>query len=165
MATTIGSAPTQQTSPTTGAVSSTYGGQKAPNPVAQAIVKSGARWFYWIVGLSLVNSLLALGGAQIRFVFGLGITEIFDAVRAPGAKMLAFIASASVLAFFALCGYFGSKLHKWPFIMGGILYLLDAGICLMGQDYIAVAVHAWALFRIFQGFAKINDARPGMAAA
>ena len=74
--------------------------------------------------------------------------------------MLALIASAAVLAFFALCGYFGSKLHKWPFVMGGILYLLDAGLCLLFHDYISVLVHAWALFRIYQGFAKVNDARP-----
>jgi hypothetical protein len=160
MATTIGSAPSQQASPATGAVSSTYGGQKAPNPLAQATVIGGARWFYWIVGLSIINSLLALGGAPIRFVFGLGITQVFDAVHQPAAKTLAFIASASVLAFFALCGYFGSKLHKWPFLMGGILYLLDTGLCLLFQDYISVLVHAYVLFRIYQGFAKINDARP-----
>ena len=97
---------------------------------------------------------------QIRFVFGLGITQVFDAVHQPAAKTLAFIASASVMAFLALCGYFGSKLHKWPFVMGGILYLLDAGLCLLFQDYISVLVHAWALFRIFQGFSRINDARP-----
>ena len=168
MATTLGSAPSQQASPATGAVSSTFGGQKAPNPLAQAAVMGGARWFYWIVGLSIINSLLALGGAPIRFVFGLGITEVFDAVHQPAAKMLAFIVSVAVLAFFALCGYCGSKLQKWAFVMGGILYLLDAGLCFLFQDYIAVAVHAYALFRIYQGFAKINDARPvqsGMATA
>src|SRR5947209_1342499 len=109
MATTnIGSAPSQQASPATGAVSSTFGGQNTTNLVARAVVIGGARWFYWIVGLSLVNSLLALGGAQIRFVFGLGITQIFDAIHEPAAKTLAFIAAASVLAFFALCGYFGT---------------------------------------------------------
>jgi hypothetical protein len=160
MATTIGSAPSQQASPATGAVSSTYGGQKAPNPLAQAAVIGGARWFYWIVGLSAVNLVLSFSGANIRFIFGLGITEAFDIVRDPGAKTMAFIVSASVLAFFALCGYFASKMQKWAFVVGGILYLLDAGLCLFFQDYISAAVHAWVLFRIYQGFAKINDARP-----
>ena len=131
-------------------MSSTYGGQKAPNPIAQAHVIGGARWFYWIVGLSILNSLLAMGGAPIRFVFGLGITQFVHG----------YVASAPVLVFFALCGYFGSKLQKWPFIVGGILYLLDAGLCLLFQDYISVAVHAYVLFRIFQGLSKVNDARP-----
>ena len=94
MATTLGSSPAQQTSPATGAVSSTYGGQKAPNPIAQAIVIRGAKWFYWIVGLSIVNSLLAMGGAPIRFVFGLGLTQFV-----PG-----YVASVPVLVFFARCG-------------------------------------------------------------
>jgi len=150
MATTLGSSPSQQASPATGAVSSTYGGQKAPNPIAQAHVIGGARWFYWIVGLSILNSLLAMGGAPIRFVFGLGITQFVHG----------YVASAPVLVFFALCGYFGSKLQKWPFILGGLLYLLDAGICLLVQDYISVAVHGYVLFRIYQGFSKVNDARP-----
>ncbi|HEX7959684.1 MAG TPA: hypothetical protein VF493_07180 [Terriglobales bacterium] len=150
MATTLGSAPSQQASPATGAVSSTYGGQKAPNPIAKAVVIGGARWFYWIVGLSIVNSLLAMGGAPIRFVFGLGITQFV-----PG-----YLASVPVLALFALCGYFASKLQKWPFIVGGLVYVVDAGICLLVQDYISVAVHAYVLFRIYQGFSKVNDARP-----
>src|SRR5689334_6086650 len=150
MAATLGSSPSQQASPATGAVSSTYGGQKAPNPIAKAFVISSARWFYWIVGLSILNSLLAMGGAPIRFVFGLGITQFV-----PG-----YIASAAALVFFVLCGYFGSKLQKWPFLIGGLVYLLDAGICLLRQDYISVLVHAYVLFRLYQGFSKINDAQP-----
>ena len=162
MATTnIGSVSSQQTPATTGAVSSSFGGQNNnATLMARAGVIGGARWFYWIVGLSIVNSVLAISGANIRFVFGLGITEVFDAVHEPAAKTGAFIISASILAFFALCGYFGAKLQKWPFVLGGIVYLLDAGLCLFFQDYISVAVHVWALFRIFQGFAKINQARP-----
>jgi uncharacterized membrane protein len=131
-------------------VSSTYGGQKAPNPIARAHVIGSARWFYWIVGLSIINSLLAMSGAPMRFVFGLGITQFV-----PG-----YVASAPVLALFALCGYFGSKLQKWPFIIGGILYMLDAGICLLVHDYISLLVHAYVLFRLYQGFSRINDALP-----
>src|SRR6478672_6161125 len=48
--------------------------------VAGARVRAGAKWFYWIAALSLVNSLVAIFGGQFHFVVGLGITSIVDAL-------------------------------------------------------------------------------------
>ena len=42
--------------------------------------RSGASWFYWIAGLSIVNSLVVHLQGQWAFVIGLGITQIIDAV-------------------------------------------------------------------------------------
>ena len=44
--------------------------------------RAGASWFYWVGGLSLVNSAIMLFGGGITFVFGLGITSIADDVGA-----------------------------------------------------------------------------------
>ena len=41
---------------------------------AVAQLKSGASWFYWIAGLSLINSIAAVSGGSWRFILGLGIT-------------------------------------------------------------------------------------------
>ena len=38
-------------------------------------VERGASWFYWIAGLSLVNSILSLTDSGWMFFFGLGITQ------------------------------------------------------------------------------------------
>src|SRR5216117_2936789 len=45
------------------------------DPAAMAQLKSGASWFYWIAGLSLINSIVAFTGGQWAFLFGLGITQ------------------------------------------------------------------------------------------
>ena len=37
---------------------------------------SGANWFFWIAGLSLVNSLIILFSGEWSFIVGLGATQI-----------------------------------------------------------------------------------------
>ena len=39
---------------------------------------NGANWFYWIAGLSLINSVITLVGGKISFVLGLAVTGITD---------------------------------------------------------------------------------------
>lgn len=46
---------------------------------AERVVKAGASWFLMVGALSLLNSLLSMSGAGIRFIFGLGIAEFVDA--------------------------------------------------------------------------------------
>ncbi|MCK4829211.1 hypothetical protein KA005_76515, partial [bacterium] len=43
-------------------------------------LKSGANWFFWIAGLSLVNTIVFLFDGSIYFVVGLGITQIVDGI-------------------------------------------------------------------------------------
>jgi hypothetical protein len=47
--------------------------------VLQAL-KGSSSWFVTIAGLSIVNSILAMTGANIQFIFGLGLTQIVDAL-------------------------------------------------------------------------------------
>ncbi len=42
---------------------------------------SGARWFVTVGLLSIVNSVFNAFGSSVAFVFGLGLTQIFDALR------------------------------------------------------------------------------------
>ena len=41
---------------------------------------SGANWFYWIAGLSLVNTILLYTGSEWVFVVGLGVTQLIDGI-------------------------------------------------------------------------------------
>ncbi|MBI4332353.1 MAG: hypothetical protein HY673_13855 [Chloroflexi bacterium] len=40
--------------------------------------KGGASWFYWIAGLSMLNTLFVIIGAGWTFFIGLGITQVVD---------------------------------------------------------------------------------------
>jgi len=124
-----------------------------------ARIKSGANWFYWIAGLSLINTIAAMSGSTWRFVIGLGITQVADAV-APGlgsaGAIAAIVIDAIALGFFVLMGALAGKAMRWAFILGMIAFGLDGGINLLAQDFIGAAFHAYALYCIYRGFAAIS---------
>ncbi len=131
----------------------------AQSMLAMAAVRRGANWFYWIAGLSVVNTIAALSGGNFHFVLGLGITEVTDAMRAPQTRMIGFFIDMLVLGFFVLCGYFGAKAQKWAFVVGMTFYLLDSGITLLLQDWMSFAFHIYALICIWRGFSHIAKTR------
>ena len=129
---------------------------RASDPALEKQLKGGGSWFYWIAGLSLVNSVIALSGSGTRFILGLGITQMFDEL-ARGMGSGAGLAVAVVLdllaaAVFVFFGVFANKRHTWSFIVGMALYALDGLIYLIAQDWLGVGFHAFALFCLFRGF-------------
>jgi hypothetical protein len=126
----------------------------------QAQVKVGANWFYWIAGLSLVNTIASLSGVNWRFLLGLGVTQIIDAVGArvstPG-KIAALVVEAFIAGFFVLLGSFAGKMKKWAFLVGMVLFGLDAGVELLIQDWIGLAFHGYALWCIYRGYARLGE--------
>ncbi len=129
--------------------------------VLQGRMRSGMNWFYWIAGLSLINSGAYLFGATFSFVIGLGITQLIDGVftaisqqMGPGSewlRVLGTVLDLVVAGVFVLIGYFGRKRVRWPVIMGMVLYALDAILMLAFKDFFGAAFHAWALFAIWTG--------------
>jgi GYF domain 2 len=136
------------------------GGMAASNPSVAAQVAGRASWFYWIAGLSLINSVISLVGGSWHFLFGLGITEIFDAVIGKGdggAKAMAFVFDLLAAGVLVLLGVFSTKGHLWAFIVGISLLFVDAVIVLIFQQWLSVALHAYVLFRLFQGMMATRE--------
>jgi hypothetical protein len=129
--------------------------------VAQAAIKRGAGWFDWIAALSIVNSLISLFGGNWHFVLGLGITEVvtYEAQRNGGSRgqVIGFVATLVVAGFFWLMGRFAKQGQRWALIVGMFLYVLDAGLLLLGQDWFSVAFPAYALFMLTKTFAAIKQ--------
>lgn len=130
--------------------------------------KGGANWFYWIAGLSVINSIAVLCNVHWNFVIGLGFTQIFDAVALMivedlqgnaviAVKLVALMFSVCVAAMFALFGWFAHKQKRWAFVVGMILYLLDGVLFLVAQDWFSVGFHAFALFGIFSGYSCLKS--------
>jgi hypothetical protein len=125
-------------------------------------VKSGAGWFYWIAGLSLVNSILSVFGQEGGFVIGLGITQVFDALAkgAGGAgPAVALVLDLLAAGFFVLLGVFASRRHAWAFILGMVLYSFDALIFVLATFWLGVGFHVFALVCIFAGFSANQKLR------
>ena len=143
------------TAPSAGGPAATA--QIDPAVVAQANpqIISGARWFWWIAGLSLVNSAIMHGGGQTSFVIGLGFTLVADAVF-QALKPIAFLIDAVAIGFFFGIGWFAGKGRVWAFITGIVFYVLDAGIYLYFQDWMPLAFHAFALFYIIRATTQLR---------
>jgi len=120
--------------------------------IAEKQTQSGGDWFFWIAGFSVINSVLAQFNASIHFVIGLGMTEVFDSGTLGIPKGAAVALDILAAAFYVLYGFFARKGARWAFIVGSLFYILDGLLLLAGKDWLAVAFHAYALFRIFQGF-------------
>ena len=125
---------------------------------AEQIVKNGAGWFLAIAGLSVLNSVLTISGGNFHFIFGLGVTEIVDQVgRQTGVtgSTLGLIVNLFIAGVFVLFWKFARTGAKWAFLAGIALYLIDGLILIPFKDFLGVAFHAYALFRIYQGLQGI----------
>ena len=129
-----------------------------PN-VAQlaAVHASGARWFNWVAGLSLVNSLLFIFGEKWHFCIGLAFTDVVNAVliELSGgsviAKVVAFVIDALFAGVFAGLGWLALRRQHWAYIVGLVLLCIDGALCALCQDWMSTAFHGWAAFAIYNG--------------
>ena len=121
---------------------------------ARRRLKSGASWFYWIAGLSLINSIIALLDWEWGFILGLGLTQIFGYVGAQlgvvGA-VLALLLSLMVTGAFIAFGIYAQKGQLWAFIVGMVLYAGDTLLFLLGLDWFGLGFHVLALVFLFRG--------------
>jgi len=127
----------------------------------------GADWFFWIAALSAINSIVYLTGGSTFFVAGLGTTQLIDAfasVMMEGeiSSMVSFftvlniILDLAVIVLFVVFGIFARKAHRWAFIVGMVLYVLDTLILVWAVDWFSILFHAWALFGLFTGYRAIS---------
>ena len=124
--------------------------------IAEAQLRSGASWFYWIAGLSLINSVAAFAGQPWHLAVGLGITSFIDenvtVTLGSSGKIVAFILDLLAAGMFILFGVFAYKGHLWAFVVGMVLFALD-GLTFFSQlGLIGAAVHVIVLFFLFRGF-------------
>ena len=128
------------------------------NPVNEE-VKKGANWFYWIAGLSVINSLIMLSGTNWAFAMGLGITQIFDAIAdaivletgAAGVRYFVFGVDLVICGFFVLLGFFAGKAKKWAFVIGLVIYSLDGLLYLLSFSILGIIIHVLGIYGISKG--------------
>ncbi|MCP4574392.1 MAG: hypothetical protein GY838_18715 [bacterium] len=122
--------------------------------------QGGANWFYWIAGLSLLNSLVALFAGQWNFIFGLGITQVLDALAqglADGAgsawaiKAGGLLFSIGALSTYVLFGWLANRGKTAGYVIGMVFYALDGGIFVVAGDLLGAGFHAVALALMGRG--------------
>lgn len=130
-------------------------------------VRNGTNWFYWIGGLSVINSIVYFFGATFTFVIGLGATQFVDGFMTAlakewgpggeGLRLLGLGIDVCISAIFFLFGYLGRKRYPWAVILGMVLYALDGVLLLVFTDFIGAGFHVIALLGIGRSIKAIND--------
>jgi hypothetical protein len=118
-------------------------------------LRKAANWFFIIAALSVVNSLLASRGAY--FVMGLALSQLVDGLVSETDGITIFLSSLIFPAVFALFGYFGGKYARWAFIVGGIMYIIDAAIYGFANEWLALAFHLYVTYKLFMGFRSVQE--------
>lgn len=119
--------------------------------------RSGANWFYWIAGLTLVTSIISYTGGEWRFLISLGTTQVIDALAASeelgGAPLVvALVLDVILAAVFVVFGVLANKKFLWAYILGMAIFVLDGLVSLLVQDLIGVVAHVVVLIFMVPGF-------------
>jgi hypothetical protein len=127
--------------------------------IAQAdkAIIGGATWFWWIAGLSLVNTVMVHSGGDISFVVGLGFTLIIDSLLQNHLPVALAIDALAIGIIFTL-GLYARRGYRRAFITGIVLYTCDALIYLAAGDMLSLGFHAFALFFMIGGAMKLHAA-------
>ncbi len=133
--------------------------------------KNGAAWFYWIAGLSILNSIILIAGGSFAFIFGLAITQLIDAVAVVVETDLG-INRPSVITFIALgldliiaavfvgIGYAARKRNQIIYMSGIGLYAVDALLCIFIQYWLGILFHLFAIAGLLAGIKAIRTLAP-----
>ena len=122
-------------------------------------MRRGASWFFTIAVLSGVNSLLQIFDAHIRFIFGLGITQVVGAMAKQGSNgtTILLLVDGLFIGLLLLCGKWAREKSQGAFLGGMAAYALDGLLLLLFSMWIDAAVHAYALYRMWQGYTASRE--------
>ncbi len=133
------------------------------------LVKGGADNFFWIAGLSLVNSISLLLNSGWSFFIGLGITRLIDGISIAIAseasanvailiKYITFGVDVGIAGIFVILGFLARR-HKWAFVIGMVLYALDSLVFLIGPDLPSIGFHLLILYWLYLGLKSLTKLR------
>ena len=129
-------------------------------------LKSSASWFYWIAGLSVVNTLLTMFNTDRSFIVGLGSTQLIDGIseyltegagsEAAVLRIVAIVLDLLIIGIFVLFGFKSSQGRRWAFVIGMILYALDGLLFFLVTDWFSIAFHLFVLWRLYSGIQALG---------
>jgi hypothetical protein len=123
-------------------------------------MRRGAGWFLTIAILSGVNALLQIFDAKIRFIFGLGITQLVDAIAhgmGQGGTTVILVVDGLFIVMLILCSRWAKTGSQGAFLGGMIAYALDGVLLLYFSMWLDAAVHVYALWMIWQGYSASRE--------
>jgi hypothetical protein len=127
----------------------------------------GANWFFWLAILSAVNSLVVFFVGIRNSPVAFGITQWIDGTTgpltaegySPPLHVPGLIIDLLIAAAFAAFGYLARRGHDAAFVLGILLYVLDALLSLGVRDFWGFCFHLVGLFFLFRGLLASRHVR------
>ena len=132
----------------------------------KAAMKQTGSTFFWIAGLSVINTILVLTKANLMMLGGLGITLVVDVLFSQsGAQLqpIGFGINFTIALMFVVLGMWAGKGSKVAFFVGMGLYALDACLYVFLQDPINIAFHGYFLYLIYNRFKSMRALKAAIA--
>ncbi|NJK91469.1 MAG: DUF4339 domain-containing protein [Blastochloris sp.] len=138
---------------------------------------SGAYWFYWIAGLSVVNIILHSVQSNVSLALGLATTDLLyyfgeSMAEDPSLGYVRGIVlgiNVLLIVLTAACGWLASMGHRYLYLFGLILVAFDSLLFIFPFfSFIAIAVHGYALFAMGTGLLalwKIREAESKLSSS
>jgi hypothetical protein len=129
--------------------------------------KAGAGWFLWIGGMTLINTIMLVTESKFRFVTGLGLTRLIDAITismvhhrfvlSNAMKVFSLVFDAVAIGTFIFIWIKARDRQQWAFIAGFILYAVDAPVLILFKDWFGIGFHVFALIFIYRGWKALQE--------
>ncbi|MDX1966853.1 MAG: hypothetical protein SFV23_06765 [Planctomycetaceae bacterium] len=129
--------------------------------------RGGANWFFWIAGLSLINTAIMHSGGDRQYALGLGTTKLVDLIAREVAVQqpeISTVVMAGAIGFSIFCsllaclfGWLSRKRILILFGLGMTAYLLDGLLFVLIHDWLSLGFHAYALYCMWTGLAAYRE--------
>ena len=128
--------------------------------------KGGINWFYWVAGLTIINTIIFLAGRMPNYFLGLGANQLVDAYSvtvstgtevAPLMRWVAGAIDLLLAGVFIIFGYRGQRSYRSWIVAGIVLYTLDGLIFLFFSVWLGVAFHAFVIYSLVRGLRAMDQ--------
>jgi len=126
-------------------------------------VREAARWFFWVVAVTAMNSLFMSIGSQGHRLTDLGAAAILDTFTrvSPLAQVMANSWMATLLLF---VGFSAVEGKRSAFAIGLGLYACDLVLLVVARDFLSVPFHAFVLYQLYGGFDALGRSSSAVSA-
>jgi hypothetical protein len=120
--------------------------------------RSDANYFFWAAGLAAIGT--GILPVHLNIFVGIGVFELLGLYGKPFDPLYAgvmYVAAVAWVVTLVALGFVGRGGHRWAFLAGMILYVADMIALMATFSLWAFGVHAFFVFRWFQGQRVLKD--------
>jgi hypothetical protein len=122
--------------------------------------REDANYFFWAAGLAAISSGL-LPGLRINFLINIGLFDLMNAYGGSVIQLHPFVWYSAVVvtsvAVLVGLGFAARSGQRWAFLVGVLLYSADMIALMVMFSLWAFGVHAFFVFKWFQGQKALKD--------